>query len=367
MEKGKIRQKAHADEMNGNSVYVAGRSAVSAAIRRIMQEKDLSGKKELVRDLERLVKESPPSPKGDSVAIVADSFCSQIAQMLESRSPGRLDYYAERLLRSLSEYQTPGYSDINLRKWHDYGHIKTDSLWIYNRRGTGEGQDASYWGNFIPEIPQQLIERYTRKGEWVLDPFIGSGTTMVESIRAGRNCIGIDINADATSLVRRKLEKLSNPFDVKAQVIDGDSRHISRELLMDSAGTESVQLAILHPPYHDIVKFSDLSEDLSNAGSLEHFMTMFREVMDGVDSVLDPGRFLCIVIGDKYEGGELIPLSHLVSGIALGMKYRFKGIIVKNFEGTRGKRGSEMLWRYRALAGGFYVFKHEYILVFRKR
>jgi hypothetical protein len=43
-----------------------------------------------------------------------------------------------------------------------------------------------------------------------------------------------------------------------------------------------------------------------------------------------------------------------------------KSIIVKNFDETRGKRKQTSLWRYRALAGGFYVFKHEYIFLFRK-
>ena len=47
-------------------------------------------------------------------------------------------------------------------------------------------------------------------------------------------------------------------------------------------------------------------------------------------------------------------------------KFKLKSIIVKNFEGTTGKRGQDKLWRYRALMGGFYIFKHEYILLFQK-
>jgi hypothetical protein len=47
--------------------------------------------------------------------------------------------------------------------------------------------------------------------------------------------------------------------------------------------------------------------------------------------------------------------------------YLLKSIIVKNFEETRGKRNQKELWRYRALAGGFYVFKHEYIMLFQKK
>ncbi len=46
--------------------------------------------------------------------------------------------------------------------------------------------------------------------------------------------------------------------------------------------------------------------------------------------------------------------------------YTLKSIIVKNFDETRAKREQKELWRYRALVGGFYVFKHEYILLFRR-
>lgn len=47
--------------------------------------------------------------------------------------------------------------------------------------------------------------------------------------------------------------------------------------------------------------------------------------------------------------------------------YDLKSIVVKNFEDTRAKRNVKELWRYRALVGGFYVFKHEYVLIFQKR
>lgn len=336
------------------------------SISSILEEKSLSGKKEKVQELSEIISRSKAVKSKGPVRIRSDSFERQISQMLESRTAERLDYYARRMARSVLEVVTSEYSDINLRRWRDYSHIRTDSLWLFDRRGKGEGQDASYWGNFIPEIPQQLIERYTKEGEWVLDPFLGSGTTMLESIRLGRNCIGIDLNENAVSLVRGKFSRMDVHGNPERYIIREDSRNISPEMLQKRTGRKSVQLAILHPPYHDIVKFSDMKEDLSGAETVGEFLSMFSEIMHSVDSVLDPGRFLAIVIGDKYSGGELVPLSHMVSAIATDMGYAFKSIIVKNFEKTRGKRGSEMLWKYRALAGGFYVFKHEYILVFRK-
>lgn len=367
MEKGKTGGKGkQAAEGPLAGSFRADAKYITDSIEGILSSDGLPGKKKKVLDFRRNAEKGPEPSPGSTVSFIRSSFYPQLDQMSESLTAQRLDYYARRLLKSVDGKRTSAYSDINLRRWRDYSHIRTDSLWQFERRGKGEGQDASYWGNFIPEIPQQMIERYTRKGEWVLDPFIGSGTTVVESVKLGRNCIGLDINENAVNLVREKLARLRNTEGVSTSIIRHDSRSISRELLQREAGVGSVQLAILHPPYFDVVKFSGKKGDLSAAGSVDQFLSMFSEVMAGVDSVLDRGRYLCIVIGDKYDHGDLIPLSHMVSGIALKHGYTFKGIVVKNIEKTKGKRGSEMLWRYRALAGGFYVFKHEYILVFRR-
>jgi len=46
--------------------------------------------------------------------------------------------------------------------------------------------------------------------------------------------------------------------------------------------------------------------------------------------------------------------------------YKLKSTIVKNFDTTKGKMSQKELWRYRALDGGFYIFKHEYIFLFQK-
>src|SRR2546430_1219493 len=67
-------------------------------------------------------------------------------------------------------------NDIDLSIWKEYDDIKTDSLWIIDKSEREAGNDASYHGLFIPEIPRQMILRYTRKGEVVLDTFIGAGT-----------------------------------------------------------------------------------------------------------------------------------------------------------------------------------------------
>jgi len=91
---------------------------------------------------------------------------------------------------------------------------------------------------------------------------------------------------------------------------------------------------------------------------------MFGEVIDNMTPFLEKGRYLALVIGDKYSKGEWIPLGFYCMNEILKRPYILKSIIVKNFEETRAKRNQKNLWKYRALKGGFYVFKHEYIMIF---
>ena len=62
-----------------------------------------------------------------------------------------------------SVIKTTSYSDINLKAWRDYDHVKTDTLWEFPTRLKENGHSNEYHGNYIPQIAQQIYERYTKK------------------------------------------------------------------------------------------------------------------------------------------------------------------------------------------------------------
>lgn len=257
------------------------------------------------------------------------------------------------------------YNDLDMKKWKEYDDIYTDTLWIINKRDNSGVHSGKYHGNFIPQIPNQLFRRYTKKGDWILDPFMGSGTSIIEANRLERNFVGIELQQDIAidSYNRILSEKKDN---VSGQIYIGDSRTINLCKIKNDLSIQNFQFVIFHPPYWDIIKFSDDSNDLSNSSTKEDFLENFGLVVDNCCRHLEKNRYCAVVIGDKYANSEIVPLGFECMNLFLSKGYKLKAIIVKNFEETRGKSNQKAIWRYRALASDFYIFKHEYIMIFKK-
>jgi DNA modification methylase len=303
---------------------------------------------------------------GNSQSIKTELLLKELRQILDTKTIERTKYYLNRLLKGLSVQKENKINNLNLNRWKEYDDIITDSLWIFDKRDTSGVHKAGYWGNFIPQIPNQLLRRFTKKGEWVLDPFLGSGTTLIECKRLDRNGVGVELNPAVAKSAKSIIEKEKNPNKVTSLIITGDSSKVDFPDELKAYKINSFQFVIMHPPYWDIIKFSSKKSDLSNANSIQSFLKMFGDVVENFYPVLDKKRYCAVVIGDKYESGEWIPLGFYVMQEMMKKGFKLKSTIIKNFDQTTAKRNQKELWRYRALAGGFYVFKHEYIFLFQK-
>lgn len=253
----------------------------------------------------------------------------------------------------------PKFNDIDLKNWKD-SDVLTDSLWVINSRDNSGKHSGFYHGNFIPQIPRQLIKRYTKKDDVVFDPFVGSGTTIYETENLQRNAIGVDIQEKLVNKIKRKVDK-DNKYFYELIASDSSNNKIVDNIkgILKKHSKKAIQLAILHPPYSDIIKFSDNKEDLSNAPTLNDFRKQFTNVLKNTYEVLENNRYMTIVIGDKYENGEWIPLGFYCMEDAKKVGFKLKSIVVKNMSGNRAKQNKEGIWRYRALSSDYYIFKKE--------
>lgn len=304
------------------------------------------------------------------ILVTEEVFTGELEQAFEARTEARYRHYMRTLERSLREVAPSDVSDINLRRWKEHEDILTQSLWIFPRRDSTGAHSADYHGNFVPQIPNQVIRRFTKPGELVLDLFAGLGTTLIEARRLNRRCIGVELDPAVAEAAREALDREGTHDAAALNLLVGDSslpataKAIRKQ--MRAMGSTAAQLVLLHPPYHDIVPFSGLPGDLSAAASVDEFLRRMEAVLRMAWDMLDPGRFLVVVIGDKYERGRWVPLGFKTMQRAERCGFSLKSVVVKNMEGNRAKRGTERLWERRAIAGNFYIFKHEYVFLFEK-
>lgn len=272
-------------------------------------------------------------------------------------------------LQVVKPVKTTKYSDIDLNNWKAYDHIKTDTLWEFPSRLKEGGHSNEYHGNYIPQIAQQLYERFTKKGDIVLDLFFGSGTSGIEAVNMGRRCIGVELKDELAEHVSEKFTPKQLVTDMRIICADSASEEVRDKVqcALDVMGEEKAQFLVLHPPYDDIIKFSDKKEDLSNCDSTDEFYDLFAKVAKNGYDKLEKGRFAALIIGDSYKNSEVQPLGFECMARMMALGFKLKGIIVKDIQGNeRAKGKTANLWRYRALAGGFFIFKHEYVMIFQK-
>lgn len=234
--------------------------------------------------------------------------------------------------------------------------IQTTTVWSFPNRGKWLTHSAKYRGNWAPQIPNNLILRYSQEGDVVLDPMLGSGTTMIEAKSLGRKGVAFDIHPEVVKLAREacKFELDKKFFD--PEIKQGDARN------MTSIADESVDLIATHPPYLNIIKYGekDVDGDLSAVSNLIKFCDEIEKVAKECYRVLKPGKYCAILIGDTRRRRHYVPLAFSVMQRFLTAGFILKEDVIKvqhNCSTTRYWGSQER---------DFLLIMHEHLFVFRK-
>ena len=241
--------------------------------------------------------------------------------------------------------------------------LETTSVWSFPDRGNWATHylNSKYRGNWAPEIPRNLILKYTQPGDTILDQMVGSGTTAIECKLLGRNCIAVDINPDAIMVTRDRLNFSFNTLDPKfpkttIKTYVGDARNLN--LIKD----ESIDLIATHPPYVSIISYSNkkVEGDLSSIESVNEFVEEMKKVAKESFRVLKPGKHCAILIGDTRRHKHYVPVAFRVMQAFLEVGFILKEDIIKlqwHMKSTREKWSGKY---------DFYKIAHEHLFVFRK-
>lgn len=245
---------------------------------------------------------------------------------------------------------------FKIKNWEPENfELETTTIWSFPDRGNWATHSGKYRGNWSPYIPRNVILRYSKEGETVLDQFVGSGTTLVEAKLLNRNSIGIDINPDAVELARQNTD-FEKTGCGKSEIHIGDARQL------DFMEDDSIDLICTHPPYANIIKYSEnIPNDLSHC-DIEEFLNEMKRVSSECLRVLKKGHFCAILMGDTRRKGNITPIGFKVMEIFQDAGFTLKEIIIKEQHNC----SSTGYWRNQSIKYNFLLIAHEYLFVFKK-
>jgi DNA methylase N-4/N-6 len=244
-----------------------------------------------------------------------------------------------------------------ISKWEpeDF-ELEMTTHWSFPKRGDWATHDAKWRGNWSPYIPRNILLRYSKENDLVLDQFVGGGTTLVEAKLLNRNIIGVDVNDIALNRCKEKTNFDYEGANGKIYLRKGDARNLN--FIHD----KSVDLICTHPPYANIIKYSeDIDEDLSRL-KVNDFLEEMKKVADECYRVLKSDKFCAILMGDTRQKGHMVPMSFDVMSIFQEAGFKLKELIIKEQHNCRATG----YWKTNSIKYNFLLIAHEYLFVFRK-
>ena len=189
--------------------------------------------------------------------------------------------------------------------------LEKTTIWSFEERGKWATHRGDYRGNCPPQVPRNLILKYTKENDIVLDPFCGSGTSMIECKLLNRKGIGIDVNVEALKLAQSRINfEYTTSYEPK--LIKGDSTNLQ------SIIPNEIDFIFAHPPYADIIKYSkDIKEDISRL-NLQEFLNQMSLFSKECFRILKKDKICSILIGDIRKNKNVIPLGFYIMNISNG-------------------------------------------------
>ena len=223
---------------------------------------------------------------------------------------------------------------------------------------------------FPLELPVRMIRIFTHKYETVLDPFMGTGTTLVACEQLMRNGIGIDISSEFVGIAKERLAHVTSSPSATRQLVYCDD---SRNLLKYVNEEESIDFLVTSPPYWKIQKvnktflkkeatpYTSLEDDLGNIEDYNEYLQGLIAVFSNAFRALRPGKFAVIDLMDVRIGDKFYALHADLIARMKEIGFDLWDIIVwdrhQEYNALRAMR-----YPYT-----FYVNKvHEYLLFFHK-
>lgn len=200
----------------------------------------------------------------------------------------------------------------------------TKSWFVHNPPPRRKDDEWLHPAKFPESLAREFIEFFTKPGEWVLDPMLGTGSALIACRQCGRNGVGIELDPRYAKIAEQRLTRLDFPGDTRQTVAKGNAHDASQ--LLAEVGIQEVDYCITSPPYWNQLKRhsirqkertkkgldTDYGTDAGNIGNIddyEEFLEVQAQIFDAIYDVVKPKGYLTIITNNVFDKGRIYPLA----------------------------------------------------------
>lgn len=211
-------------------------------------------------------------------------------------------------------------NDLTGKEW-----IKFSKSWFIHRPVRRNNDEILHPAKYPESMIEEFIKFFTKKNEWILDPFLGTGSTLLAAGNLNRNAVGIELNKSYYNISSKRIAQ--NNFTKSIKSLVGDSLNLREVLRRNGFVRRKFDYIITSPPYWNQLernsirqskrdakgldtKYSSLPEDIGNIESYDEFIELQARIFDQVFEVAKNKSYLTIITNNIYYRSKLYPLAY---------------------------------------------------------
>ena len=229
-------------------------------------------------------------------------------------------------------------NDLTGKEW-----IKFTKTWFIHRPKRRNEVEILHPAKYPESLIEEFILFFTKKGQYVLDPFAGTGSTNIAAQNAGRNCLSFEITKKYSQIANRRIKNNSSTgLNIRYfnKVVNGNSLELTGivknkfpELLKNK-----FDFCITSPPYWNQLKRNTLRQaqrkkigldtrysfnpdDIGNEDEYQNFLKKQKEIFNNVYQLLKDNAYLVVITNNVYFESRLYPLAYDTFNSLINGKY----------------------------------------------
>ena len=214
-------------------------------------------------------------------------------------------------------------NELNAKEW-----LKFTKTWFIHNPPPRKKDEMLHPAKYPEDMIEKFIRYFTKSGQVVFDPFLGTGSSLVACYNSQRNGIGIELQKKYADIAKERLKKLEGQL----QLTETGAKQSCKQLILQANSTEidylwqqyslpEIDLVITSPPYGPMLNkkglaskeredkgldtnYSEDKEDLGNAENYEDFLEKLMKIFIKIKPRVKEGGYLVVVLQNYMHKGE---------------------------------------------------------------